>query len=60
MLHVDANVFNYCHDQNVLLYISCVINNTYYFPKKLTSVHGPTALTEQFSNTSLSDDIYSI
>jgi len=28
--------------------------------KHCTTVHGPTALTEQFSNTSLSDDIYSI
>jgi len=60
MLHVDANFFNYRHNQNALLYILCVINNTDYFSKKRTNVRGPTALTEQFSNTSLSDGICSI
>jgi len=60
MLHVDANVFNYRYDQKALLYILWVIDNADYFSKKRTYVHGPTALTEQFSKTSLSDDIYSI
>jgi len=60
MLHVDANFFNYHLNQNALLYILCVINNTDYFSKKRTTVHGPTALTEQFSNTSLNDDLNSI
>jgi len=40
-----------------LLYILCVFSDTDHFSKKCTTVHGPTALTEQFSKTSLSDDI---
>jgi len=36
MLHVDANVFNYRHNQNALLYILFVINNTDYYIWKKT------------------------